>query len=170
MNERHERRSFRITERESRHALLGSAISDDRADLVAVNVVCNHFGTRQIRPGFTPARIPAVAECAALQKKRLSILNLNRRICLRLRLLVLAHSAWGLDGGLRALRGTYARTSHEKGNKRSFQLCTFRINRGMLAARSSGVARTKSPVELAGGFFAFGSTLTSLIFSSIARF
>ncbi len=133
-------------------------------------VVRNQLRARQIRTRLAAAGIAPVTKCAMFKKQRLSVFNLNSRKGLDSRLFILTNDTRGLHRRFRALRAQPGCYGRKKDDDFSLQLCTFRINRGMLAARSSGVARTKSDVERAGGFFAFGSTFASLIFSSIARF
>src|SRR5579884_3621239 len=182
VNEGNERRDFVVAERKTRHAFFGTSVADDGRDLIAAYIVSHEFRARKIGSGFAASGIAAVTKSAMLNKQVLAVFDLLRRVRLRRSVRILAHGARRLQGGLLVLRTLRRRrilrgcrqsreTSRNQSRARNApQPCTFRINCGILAARSSGVARTKSAVDRAGGFFALGSVLVSLIFSSIARF
>ncbi len=57
-----------FTESEFRHAFIGSAVENDRADFIAVFVVENHHGAKEVRTSFPAFRIGAVAKGAGRDK------------------------------------------------------------------------------------------------------
>lgn len=68
VDERHQRRQFRIGNRESRHAFFRPAFANNRRDFVASLIALHQFRARQIRPVFASARIAAMTESALLEK------------------------------------------------------------------------------------------------------
>ena len=91
MQERREIRDLRAREIERRHPLIGTADSQELAELLAVLVGLDERRPREIRSTRPAARVGAVAEAALIDQQFLSALD-RRRIGLgRERLLLRAH-------------------------------------------------------------------------------